>query len=52
MQKQGTPFLGGGAVVARAAEEFNFAVEFFDEARGTEPGQSFAVFPEEPTQGI
>ena len=43
VQKQRAPLLGVGAVGGRAAAEFDFAVEVFDQARGAERGEGFAV---------
>ena len=52
VEKQGNPVVGGLAVGVRAAEEFDFAVEFFDEARVAEGGDGFAFIPDEPSGSV
>src|ERR1035441_9288124 len=41
-REQRTPFAGGGVVVRRAADEFDFAIQFFYKTGGPEGGDGFA----------
>ena len=41
-REQRTPFAGGGVVVGRAPDEFDFAIQFFYEPGGSEGGDCFA----------
>ena len=43
VHEERTPFAGLGAVVCRAAEEFDLAGEMFDEAGGAERGDEFVA---------
>ena len=43
VQKHRAPFAGGAAVLRRAADELDFAVEVFDEAGRAEDGDGFTV---------
>jgi hypothetical protein len=43
MKEVRAPFARGGAVGGRAADEVEFAVEVFDEARSAEGGDGFSL---------